>query len=77
MIRFKYFAFEAEDVVALQERLTDLGKEGWRLHTCQPSTFVSPQNGSLMTIYAVVMDQAFDDGEGPLQGNPQAMKCVG
>ena len=52
---FQYLTFVCEQT-ELQERLTKLGLDGWRLHTCDPVVTVGPQGSGLLNAF-VVMDR--------------------
>lgn len=55
MLTFLYLTFMC-DHCDLQDRLTEAGADGWRLHTCTPG--VSLYDGSSPTCVLVVMDKA-------------------
>ena len=59
MVKFEYLTFvcEQED---LQSALTDMGQEGWRLHTCEPIVTMGPNGSGAMSAF-VVMDQTFQE----------------
>ena len=56
MIKFHYKTFVC-DQPDLQARLTELGDDGWRLHTCEPVIMVGPGGGSGLLQILVTMDQ--------------------
>lgn len=56
---FQYLTFMCEQT-ELQERLTQAGLEGWRLHTCDPVVTVGPQGSGLLNAF-VVMDRYVED----------------
>ena len=53
MIEYLHFTCEADH---LQDRLTEAGNQGWRLHTCEPVPTYGP-NGSGTLFAFVVMDK--------------------
>lgn len=55
MLIFEYLTFTCEHD-ELQDRLTEAGVDGWRLHTCTPG--VSLYDGSSPTCVFVVLDKA-------------------
>ncbi len=60
---FQYFTFVCEQP-DLQERLTKLGLDGWRLHTCDPVVTLGPQGSGMLNAF-VVMDKFIDEAEDP------------
>ena len=65
MAHFQYHTFVCEQT-ELQEKLTKLGLEGWRLHTCDPVVMVGPQGSGLLNAF-VVLDKLLDDEVGDYQ----------
>ena len=60
---FQYITFVCEQT-ALQTMLTEYGRDGWRLHTCDPVVTVGPQGSGLLNAF-VVMDKFIDEEEDP------------
>jgi hypothetical protein len=58
---FQYLTFVCEQT-ELQERLTQAGLEGWRLHTCDPVVTVGLHGSGLLNAF-VVMDKFIDQEE--------------
>ena len=58
MITFKYTSFVCE-IDELAGRLDELGAQGWRLHTCEPTATIGPSGSGVLRIF-VVMDMATD-----------------
>jgi hypothetical protein len=65
-MKFLYEAFVCEND-RLQARLTELGQEGWRLHTCEPVQLSGP-GGELH--WGVVMDKAVEQEPEPYVPEP-------
>ena len=63
MLHFQYLTFVCEQI-ELQERLTQAGLEGWRLHTCDPVVTLGPQGSGMLNAF-VVMDKFIDEEEDP------------
>lgn len=61
MIKYQYKTFLCE-VDDLQDALSQLGLEGWRLHTCEPVIRSGPYGPSPVKIL-VVMDQVVSEEE--------------
>lgn len=59
MLKFHYNTFLC-DQPDLQARLTELGDEGWRLHTCEPVIMVGPTGASGLLQILVTMDMMED-----------------
>ena len=64
---FQYLTFVCEQT-ELQERLTQAGLEGWRLHTCDPVVTLGPQGSGMLNAF-VVMDRY-------IEPDPEAAKTV-
>ena len=58
---FQYITFVCEQT-NLQAKLTELGLEGWRLHTCDPVVNIGPQGSGMLNTF-VVMDKFVDEEE--------------
>ena len=66
---FEYFTKIYRSFDALQQGLTEKGKENWRLHTCDRI-----EEG----LYLVVMDKVTnDDSESEISEEKEAMVCKG
>ena len=59
MTKFQYTTFVC-DHDALQPILTELGLEGWRLHTCDPVAPVGPQGSGILQAF-VVLDKVIEE----------------
>ena len=67
MTQFLYLSFVC-DQPSLEAKLNELGRQGWRLHTCEPvMTFGPAGNGPLQAF--VVMDMAVveEPGDNPAE----------
>jgi len=56
---FEYFTFVCEQP-DLQDRLTKLGLEGWRLHTCDPVVTIGPKGSGMLNAF-VVLDRYVEE----------------
>ena len=54
MPTFKYISFTCE-ADELEARLNELGSQGWRLHTCEPTVTIGPSGSGTLHAF-VVMD---------------------
>ena len=61
MIKYNYISFLCE-IDILQDEMSKLGQEGWRLHTCEPIVTMG-LNGSNLPQVLVVMDMAVSEEE--------------
>ena len=55
---FQYVTFVCEQS-ELQDRLTQAGLEGWRLHTCDPVVTIGSQGSGMINAF-VVMDRCIE-----------------
>lgn len=64
--KFEYLTFLCEQE-SLQETLTPLGLEGWRLHTCDPVLPFGAEGSGVLHVL-VVLDRVILPGEEPEEG---------
>lgn len=70
---FEYFTKRYTTIEDLQDSLTEKGKEGWRLHTCDEL-----QKGHSKGCFLVVMDRFLGNNVEPEnETKEEAMACKG
>lgn len=70
---YLHFVCDQPDLEAL---LKEHGREGWRLHTCDPVATYGPQGSGLLIAF-VVMDKIIDEAEDPqVVDNEDAQKGI-
>jgi hypothetical protein len=62
-MQIKYLHFVCAAGEELQNRLTEHGAEGWRLHTCDPVPTVGPNGSGTLNAFVVMDMQDFSDEE--------------
>lgn len=68
MMIFQYLTFLCVQT-ELQAKLTELGLESWRLHTCDPVVTIGPQGSGMLHTF-VVMDRYVEVPEGNAEEEP-------
>jgi hypothetical protein len=61
ILEYTSFVCEQTD---LEVRLNVAGREGWRLHTCEPISTVGPSGSGLLSAF-VVMDRVVEHNSDP------------
>lgn len=71
---FQYLTFVCEQT-ELQERLTQAGLKGWRLHTCDPVVTLGPQGSGTLNAF-VVMDKFVEEEDSQVVDSDDAQEGI-